>query len=157
MNTIEMTDVDGDAMTITSRGSDSWITCTSGPDEVTVGPFPTHLVRRLFLRDRDVDGDSVATLLGGAATPAPATIPLTPDARERAWHAFVRLSETSSLREALDGALEAAHPESVRPAGAEELAQQLREIAITLDDVDALADQLVSLGYRKAANRGTGG
>lgn len=41
MSCIEMTDIDGDAVTITTRGDFSWITCTSGRDEVTVGPLLT--------------------------------------------------------------------------------------------------------------------
>lgn len=45
MNYIEMSDIDGDAVTITTRGDFSWITCTSGRDEVTVGPV---LTARIF-------------------------------------------------------------------------------------------------------------
>ena len=44
MNSIEMTDVDGDALTIITQGDAAWITSTSGRDEVTVGPFPVRLV-----------------------------------------------------------------------------------------------------------------
>lgn len=35
----ELTDRDGDALTITTSAEGTWITCTSGRDEVTVGPF----------------------------------------------------------------------------------------------------------------------
>jgi hypothetical protein len=41
MNFTELTDPDGDALTITSDSAGTWITCSSGIDEVTVGPFPT--------------------------------------------------------------------------------------------------------------------
>lgn len=44
MNSIEMTDVDGDALTVIMRDGDAWITCSSGTEEVTVGPFPTRLL-----------------------------------------------------------------------------------------------------------------
>lgn len=45
MNSIELTDTDGDALTIFTCDGATWITCTSGPDEVTVGPIPSHLVQ----------------------------------------------------------------------------------------------------------------
>lgn len=41
MNFFELTDPDGDALTITSDSTGTWITCSSGREEVTVGPFPT--------------------------------------------------------------------------------------------------------------------
>ena len=41
MNVFELTDPDGDALTITSGGAGTWITCSSGDEEVTVGPFST--------------------------------------------------------------------------------------------------------------------
>lgn len=39
MNFLELTDPDSDALTITSDSAGTWITCTSGREEVTVGPF----------------------------------------------------------------------------------------------------------------------
>lgn len=39
MNAVELTDPDGDALTITSDSAGIWITCSSGGEEVTVGPF----------------------------------------------------------------------------------------------------------------------
>ena len=39
VNPAELTDPDGDALTITSDSSGTWITCSSGDEEVTVGPF----------------------------------------------------------------------------------------------------------------------
>lgn len=39
VNPAELTDPDGDALTITSDSSGTWITCTSDAEEVTVGPF----------------------------------------------------------------------------------------------------------------------
>ncbi len=44
MHAAELTDPDGDALTISSDGAGIWITCTSGGEEVTVGPFPTGAV-----------------------------------------------------------------------------------------------------------------
>lgn len=41
----ELSDPDGDALTITSLHAGTWITCTSGGDEVTVGPFPMEALR----------------------------------------------------------------------------------------------------------------
>lgn len=49
MDTIEMTDPDGDALTLFLEDEQIWITCTSGPEEVTIGPLPSPLVRRFFL------------------------------------------------------------------------------------------------------------
>ena len=46
MNTFELSDVDGDALTIISQDNSTWITCTSGAEEVTVGPFPGIWCRR---------------------------------------------------------------------------------------------------------------
>lgn len=45
LNVAELTDPDGDALTITSDYAGTWITCSSGDDEVTVGPFPTGELR----------------------------------------------------------------------------------------------------------------
>ena len=44
MNATEIADVDRDVLTITTRGAHTWVTCTSGPNEVTVGPLPTEAV-----------------------------------------------------------------------------------------------------------------
>lgn len=40
MTTIELSDPDGDALTITKNTGGIWVTCTAGAAEVTVGPFP---------------------------------------------------------------------------------------------------------------------
>jgi hypothetical protein len=76
--------------------------------------------------------------------------------RERAWEAFTRASEDqgadgagASAREALDRALEAALAPQGRPPATEVLAEELRRAAITIADVDRLADHLVSRGYRR--------
>lgn len=45
MNISEFTDLDGDALTITTSAEGTWITCTSVRDEVTVGPFPSGILR----------------------------------------------------------------------------------------------------------------
>lgn len=45
MDAAELTDPDGDALTITSDSAGTWITCSSGDDEVTVGPFPIGELR----------------------------------------------------------------------------------------------------------------
>ncbi|MGP9846252.1 hypothetical protein [Brachybacterium sp. 107] len=37
---IELSDHDGDALTITTRGTDVWISCTTELSEVTIGPIP---------------------------------------------------------------------------------------------------------------------
>ncbi|MFE5775549.1 MULTISPECIES: hypothetical protein [Brachybacterium] len=39
MTTLELTDPDGDCLTITIDCGSIWITCTNDVDEVTVGPF----------------------------------------------------------------------------------------------------------------------
>lgn len=40
VNAVELSDPDGDALTIFSDSAGTWITCSSGAEEVTVGPFP---------------------------------------------------------------------------------------------------------------------
>lgn len=172
MNSIEMTDVDGDALTIITRGSAAWITSTSGRDEVTVGPFPTGLVKSAILQGATLqeaftqgatasgaddsassERPTTATLIASAAeqAPAPAAPTATADARERAWAAFRHASESLPLRDALDAALDAALVPATRPSAAEELAQDLRQVSITAESADALADHLLTLGYRKTS------
>lgn len=71
MNSIEMTDVDGDALTVIMRDGDAWITCSSGTEEVTVGPFPLHLIQRA-LQSKSQQGEQfTATLMGSSAMPPP--------------------------------------------------------------------------------------
>ncbi|MGO2360476.1 MAG: hypothetical protein ACTH6N_05030, partial [Brachybacterium tyrofermentans] len=63
MKTIELTDIDGDALTISQRLDATWITCTKGAEEVTVGPVPTDAVRHAFqepMGDGDADGGVTA-------------------------------------------------------------------------------------------------
>ncbi|AXK46224.1 hypothetical protein [Brachybacterium saurashtrense] len=170
MNDIEMTDVDGDALTLISRDHRTWITCTSGTDEVTVGPFPSRLLRTALLRPAG-DGGSASTTLISHPSPTPATEALAgqateaqgradatgaPDVEadapaspgERAWAEFQRLAETAPLREAVAGAADAA---LAAPAlrEARDLAEELRTAAIDPSDPDALAALLLSLGYRR--------
>lgn len=45
MNFTELTDPDGDALTLTSNFAGTWFTCSSGSDEVTVGPLSTDELR----------------------------------------------------------------------------------------------------------------
>ncbi|HEX7350553.1 hypothetical protein [Brachybacterium sp.] len=40
VHAVEATDPDGDALTVTMDAQGVWVTCTSGDDEVTLGPFP---------------------------------------------------------------------------------------------------------------------
>lgn len=39
MTALELSDPDGDALTLTTDTDGIWITCTTGAAEVTVGPF----------------------------------------------------------------------------------------------------------------------
>ncbi|PWH05060.1 hypothetical protein DEO23_14770 [Brachybacterium endophyticum] len=48
MTTHELTDRDGDALTVTRDEGLTWITTTSGTDEVTVGPFDDESLREIF-------------------------------------------------------------------------------------------------------------
>ncbi|MGO2311185.1 MULTISPECIES: hypothetical protein [Brachybacterium] len=50
MDSIEISDRDGDALTITTGADGVWITCTQGPHEVTVGPLPTDDLSAAFAR-----------------------------------------------------------------------------------------------------------
>ncbi|MGP9539372.1 hypothetical protein ACT3SP_15290 [Brachybacterium sp. AOP43-C2-M15] len=155
MNNIEMTDVDGDALTIISREGSTWITCTSGRDEVTVGPFPTRLVDGVLERGLgrmgglDQEGGITASLMGKPVPSAASAEAPDDDARDRAWEAFVRGSETGSVRDALDSAIAAAASAPPRPTRTAELAAELRRVAVTVEDADDLAAHLVTLGYRK--------
>lgn len=63
MNTFELSDVDGDALTIISQDNSTWITCTSGAEEVTVGPFPRHLVQKVFTQGFAIERGTVASLM----------------------------------------------------------------------------------------------
>lgn len=42
MDATEFSDLDGDALTVTTNPDGVWITCTQGPHEVTVGPLPMN-------------------------------------------------------------------------------------------------------------------
>ena len=69
MNSFEMTDIDGDALTFITRDGSTWITCTSGADEVTVGPFPSRLLRGALMSEPGANGQFTTTIIG---TPVPA-------------------------------------------------------------------------------------
>lgn len=45
MDSIEISDRDGDALTITTGADGVWITCTQGAHEVTVGPLVAEDLR----------------------------------------------------------------------------------------------------------------
>ena len=44
--TVELTDPDGDALTVTTDAQGTWITCTTDGSEVTVGPFPAAVLAK---------------------------------------------------------------------------------------------------------------
>jgi hypothetical protein len=75
MSNIELTDGDGDALTIYIRGESTWITCTSGAEEVTVGPFATHVVRSFVDRGFEVEAGTLSSLVrrgpGDGSSPRP--------------------------------------------------------------------------------------
>lgn len=70
MSNIELTDVDGDALTIYIRDESTWITCTSGAEEVTVGPFPTHVVRSFVDRGFQVEAGTLSSLVRSTSSEA---------------------------------------------------------------------------------------
>ena len=43
---VELTDPDGDALTVTTDAQGTWITCTTDGSEVTVGPFPAAVLAK---------------------------------------------------------------------------------------------------------------
>lgn len=53
MHTIELSDPDGDALTVTTDTDGIWITCTAGDAEVTVGPLAAATLRDSLARLRD--------------------------------------------------------------------------------------------------------
>lgn len=66
MKTTELTDTDGDALTITQRLDGTWITCTKGAEEVTIGPIPTDAIRNAFeqpMGGDDMDGGVTAAAI----------------------------------------------------------------------------------------------
>lgn len=69
MNSFEMTDVEGDALTFITRDGSTWITCTSGADEVTVGPFPTHLLGSALQSAPQGHEQFASTFLGSSVPP----------------------------------------------------------------------------------------
>lgn len=159
MNNIEMTDVDGDALTLITREDGTWITCTSGRDEVTVGPFPTRLVRAVVERGLGEPGTSIATLLGhtGGSAPARSTAaheaapsPAGPDGTGPSQQAELAAAGPDPSGRGPSGQ-DPSGPERAgrERAGRAELAAELRGLDVTLDDPDALADHLMTLGYRK--------
>lgn len=40
LDVAELTDPEGDALTLTTDAAGIWVTCTTDGEEVTVGPFP---------------------------------------------------------------------------------------------------------------------
>lgn len=45
LDVAELTDPEGDALTLTTDAAGVWFTCTTDGDEVTVGPFPADSLR----------------------------------------------------------------------------------------------------------------
>ena len=43
---VELTDPDGDALTVATDAQGTWITCTTDGGEVTVGPFPAAVLAK---------------------------------------------------------------------------------------------------------------
>src|SRR5699024_3760904 len=43
---VELTDPDGDALTVTTDAQGTWITCTTVDGEVTAGPFPAAVLAK---------------------------------------------------------------------------------------------------------------
>lgn len=68
---------------------------------------------------------------------------------ESTWITCTSGAEDSAAREALDRALEAALAPPHRAPAAEALADDLRRAAVTVTDVEGLADHLAASGYRK--------
>ncbi|MGO3211556.1 MAG: hypothetical protein ACTIJK_17375 [Brachybacterium sp.] len=66
MNSFEMTDLDSDALTFITRDGSTWITCTSGADEVTVGPFPSRLLRGALTSEPGANGQFTTTIIGSS-------------------------------------------------------------------------------------------
>ena len=120
---------------------------------MTVGPFPTHVVRSVVDRGFEVEGGTLSALVRRTSQ---AGMRLTDQMRERAWEAFAQENGLSgeadpATREALDRALEAALAPPVRTPAAETLVGDLRRAAVTITDVEGLADHLMVNGYRKGA------
>lgn len=62
MNTNTSPDPEEETLTITTRGEQTWITCRSGENEVTVGPFATDAIAAGFPTD-PMDGGVTAALI----------------------------------------------------------------------------------------------
>lgn len=119
MNSIELTDVEGDALSIITRGDVAWVTCTSGQQEVTVGPFPTRLVHTMFRRGVSDDDSTWSVLLGPTGQSDRAAGDLSGRVRDEAWETFVEKSAQATVREALDSALDVALSEATGRSDAE--------------------------------------
>lgn len=67
-----MTDPDGDALTIFREDEQIWITCTSGREEVTVGPLPSNIVSgSLLSAEEPLSAEAIAQELAQHLVPAP--------------------------------------------------------------------------------------
>lgn len=55
MNSLEHTDPDGDALTITLQDDNAWITITRGDQELTTGPFPARVLNTEPIVEREAD------------------------------------------------------------------------------------------------------
>lgn len=138
MNSIELTDAEGDAFAIITRGDSTWITCTSGHDEVTVGPFPTRLVRKMFLRGIEEADSTMSVLVDRAPSPSAQSTPVNDELdaqiRDRAWETFVNLSASAPVRDALDGALDIAS--LARSRAAVRLVPGLTHTSVAMEDAE---------------------
>lgn len=77
MDSSELTDRDGDALTITMDDGGAWITCTSGDREVTVGPFLTAVLGSVLTQGKNsrAESPSATRATRGPVTPgAPAPL-----------------------------------------------------------------------------------
>lgn len=62
---IELSDHDGDALTITTRGTDVWITCTTELSEVTIGPIPRTALRDALPENPSANDVNAASIEDG--------------------------------------------------------------------------------------------
>lgn len=73
MVTIELSDPDGDALTVTTSADGIWFTCTSGDAEVTVGPFPVASVLSSLTESGQCGREPLALIRPLRSTPWPVT------------------------------------------------------------------------------------
>src|SRR5699024_6426693 len=78
---VELTDPDGDALTVTTGAQGTWITCTTDGSEGTVGPFPAAVLAKALAASARMAASSGMRACGRRAGAPRGDVLFAPDAR----------------------------------------------------------------------------